>query len=246
MTNTLIAILLAIPALIVTDTGFKTEQLKHQRVKAAYTEKEETVNGWLKAKSITKPHIFIRAFKEEGTLEVWAKNVEAVEFVQIHSFSICAKSGDLGPKRKQGDRQVPEGFYHIDRFNPWSSYHLSLGINYPNASDRILGNKSRLGGDIFIHGSCVTIGCLPITDDKIKELYILCVEAKNNGQKKIPVHVFPERLSDAIMIKLRESHKEHKELLAFWSNLQVGYKYFEVHHKLPSITVDNTGKYLFE
>lgn len=82
--------------------------------------------------------------------------------------------------------QVPECFYNIEIFNPASSYYLSLGINYPNLSDKIKGEKSKLGGDIFIHGSTVTIGCILITDDKIKEVYIYSIYAKENGQNKIP------------------------------------------------------------
>lgn len=103
-------------------------------------------------------------------------------FRLIKDYQICSLSGELGPKRQQGDLQVPEGFYWIDRFNPASNFYLSLGINYPNQFDRILGKSGELGGDIFIHGGCVTIGCIPITDDKIKELYLIAVEAKSNGQ----------------------------------------------------------------
>ena len=77
--------------------------------------------------------------------------------------------GQPWPQATQGDSQVPEGFYHMDRFNPLSNFHLSLGVSYPNQSDRILGASGRLGGDIFIHGDCVTIGCVPITDEGIRE-----------------------------------------------------------------------------
>jgi murein L,D-transpeptidase YafK len=76
------------------------------------------------------------AYKEEQELELYAKNKAEVTFKKIARYSICQKSGQLGPKRKQGEDQVPEGFYHIDRFNPASFYHLSLGINYPNAADQ--------------------------------------------------------------------------------------------------------------
>jgi murein L,D-transpeptidase YafK len=109
---------------------------------------------------------------------VGKKNTSDQEFLHIKTYTVCATSGLIGPKRMQGDLQIPEGFYYIDRFNPYSNFYLSLGINYPNTSDRILGDKNNLGGDIFIHGDCVTIGCLPITDSEIKELYIFCVEAK--------------------------------------------------------------------
>ncbi|MEJ7677428.1 MAG: L,D-transpeptidase family protein [Segetibacter sp.] len=89
--------------------------------------------------------------------------------------------GAIGPKRLQGDYQVPEGFYYINEFNPKSTYHLSLGINYPNASDRVLSDSIKPGGDIYIHGNCVTIGCIPLQNDQIEELYILCCNGKISG-----------------------------------------------------------------
>ncbi len=110
--------------------------------------------------------ILLRAYKQESELELWAKNKKDKQYTLLKTYKICASSGTLGPKRKQGDIQVPEGFYVIDRFNPVSNFYLSLGVSYPNASDKILGVKGALGGDIFIHGNCVTIGCLPISDDK--------------------------------------------------------------------------------
>src|ERR1051326_4379541 len=159
-------------------TAFKLAQLKNVRVQEAYRDKEELVLDRLKDKIIDKNsvNIFIRVFKKEKRLEVWARSPHQNVFLLLHNYDICASSGDLGPKRSAGDGQVPEGFYTIDRFNPYSNFYLSLGVSYPNKSDRILGNKSNYGGDIFIHGSCVTIGCMPLTDDKIKELYILALE----------------------------------------------------------------------
>ncbi|MBP6411700.1 MAG: L,D-transpeptidase family protein, partial [Pseudarcicella sp.] len=146
-------------------------------------------------------------------------------------------SGIIGPKRAEGDLQVPEGFYHIDRFNPLSSFHLSLGINYPNASDKILG-KEKPGSDIFIHGSDVTVGCVPLTDDKIKEVYALAVQARNGGQKQIEVHIFPFELTDN---KLNR-HLENPSY-TFWKSLQKGYLFFESRKKLPKIDVRKDGIY---
>jgi murein L,D-transpeptidase YafK len=160
--------------------SFKDLQKKYARVRKAYNDKEANMIALLKNKKIdqSKMEIYIRAFKSEKELELWGKNTSDQEFLHIKTYTVCATSGLIGPKRMQGDLQIPEGFYYIDRFNPYSNFYLSLGINYPNTSDRILGDKNNLGGDIFIHGDCVTIGCLPITDSEIKELYIFCVEAK--------------------------------------------------------------------
>jgi len=240
-------ILLITLFLILQQAGtFKTEQKKNARVKQAYTDKEQVVTDTLAKYGITpsKANIFIRAFKNGDILEVWAKNKEDNTYQKVRTFPICASSGELGPKRMEGDYQVPEGFYHINHFNPFSNFYLSLGISYPNESDKKLGVKGKLGGAIYIHGSCCTIGCIPITDDYIKELYIYCVEAKNNGQSTIPVHVFPFRMDGDNWELVEKKFPDLKKHIDFWKNLQPGYKYFEENKKLPKITVAADGKYV--
>ncbi len=219
------------------------QQQKFPRVKTAYAEKEKIVRETYSVKGLElgSASIFIRAFKKEAVLEIWAKGQSENTYKLVKTYDICASSGGLGPKRKQGDGQVPEGFYEIDRFNPSSNYYLSLGLNYPNKSDRILG-KGNLGGDIFIHGNCVTIGCMPLTDDKIKEVYLMAVEAKAGGQDKVPVHVFPCRMNESEMLPLE---KADPDLASFWKNIQKGYLYFEEKHTLPSISVLPSGEYSF-
>ncbi|PKP23208.1 MAG: hypothetical protein CVU05_00585 [Bacteroidetes bacterium HGW-Bacteroidetes-21] len=225
---------------------FKTEQKKHAKVKQAYTDKEKTVQDTLKKYNIdiSKMNIFFRVFKKEEIFELWAKNKEDATFKHIRTFPICASSGSLGPKRKEGDYQVPEGFYTINCFNPYSNYYLSLGVSYPNESDRKLGFKGKLGGSIFIHGSCCTIGCIPITDALIKELYIYAVEAKNNGQTNIPVHIFPFRMDVDDWTVIEKKIPEYKDIIDFWKNIQPGYTYFEKNKKLPKVTVASDGKYV--
>jgi murein L,D-transpeptidase YafK len=167
--------------------------------------------------------------------------------VLVKSYEVCSTSGELGPKRRQGDHQVPEGFYHIDYYNPWSSYHLSVRINYPNQSDKILSPfKNNLGNNICIHGDCVSIGCIAIQDENIKEVYWLMVQAHGAGQANVPVHIFPSKLDDATFKALREEYKNDKDKIALWENLQTGYQYFEENKKLPTITVDKKGKYIFK
>jgi murein L,D-transpeptidase YafK len=225
---------------------FKTAQLKYSRVKSAYQDKEESVKALFTACKLdpAQSQLFIRAFKQEGILEVWARHPDQKGYQLIVTYPVCAASGMPGPKRYGGDGQVPEGFYYIDRFNPQSNFHLSLGINYPNESDRILGEKNNLGGDIFIHGSCVTIGCLPLTDDKIKELYIMTVEARSNGQNRIPVHIFPAKLNDTNYSKLKQEYSTEPALLTFWQQLKTGYAHFEATRQIPIITVDAKGAYV--
>jgi murein L,D-transpeptidase YafK len=212
--------------------GFKEQQLKFDRVKSAYEEKESAVKDLLKTKNIAGRYdLFIRAFKKEKDLEVWIKNKGTDTYTLCTTYDFCTSSGTLGPKRKEGDLQIPEGVYSLNHFNPFSTFHLSLGINYPNASDKILSDKKHPGGAIYIHGNCVSIGCIPITDEKIKELYILAVEARNSGQGNIPVHIFPSR------------HIEQLAPSDFWDNLKTIYDDFEKDKKLRRITVDRTGAY---
>jgi len=168
--------------------------MKAPKVAVAYKEKWPEIKRKLCNMHIDTAafRIFIRGFKSEKKLELWVSSKTNPVYQLYDVYPICASSGQPGPKRREGDGQVPEGFYSISVFNPYSNYYISLGINYPNQSDRILGDKNALGGAIMIHGNCVTIGCIPLTDDKIKEVYVLAVEAKNSGQLEIPVHLFPE------------------------------------------------------
>lgn len=163
--------------------------------------------------------------------------------VLVRTFPICAKSGGLGPKTRAGDRQVPEGFYLLDRFNHWSEHHLSLGISYPNAVDRARAREpgASPGGDIFIHGGCVTIGCLPIEDDPIEALYVIAVIARGHGQRQLPVHVFPCRFdSDACAAARREAAPD-KDIRALWHVLEEAYLRFEATHLPPSVRATAKG-----
>jgi murein L,D-transpeptidase YafK len=227
--------------------SFKQQQLTFTRVKDAYSEKENTVKNYFLHKNLKYQgfQIFLRAFKQERLLEVWVKPQGSSQFQFLTQYDFCAVSGVLGPKRKEGDGQIPEGFYYINHFNPQSNFHLSLGINYPNRSDRALGDKNAPGSAIYIHGNCVTIGCIPISDDKIKELYILTVEAFNNGQQNIPVHIFPTRLTPESFVSLENSHKGHEKLVGFWKNLQPVYLNFENKKVVPDVKVNARGEYYF-
>lgn len=130
--------------------------------------------------------ILLIALKEERILELWGKL--DTEWVLIKKYPFTAFSGKLGPKLKQGDKQIPEGIYNIEYLNPNSSYHLSLKVDYPNEFDRLKAveeNRKKLGGDIFIHGKAVTIGCIPLGDEGIEELFVAASKAINKGIKVI-------------------------------------------------------------
>ena len=130
--------------------------------------------------------IIIVAFKEEKKLQVYANHNAAIKFIKEYPFT--AYSGELGPKLKEGDRQIPEGIYKVEYLNPNSSYYLSIKVNYPNEFDKSksqLANVKDMGGDIFIHGKSATIGCIPIGDEAIEEVFLMTQKAINNGVKVI-------------------------------------------------------------
>jgi murein L,D-transpeptidase YafK len=220
--------------------------LRNNRVKGAYKSKRALLKSAYAKQGLTYPtaRTFIRILKKERVLELWAAAAKG-PYKQIKTYPICAASGVAGPKRQQGDAQVPEGFYRIQVFNPWSSYHLSMGINYPNRSDRILGVKGRLGSAIMLHGACASIGCVAITDDKIEEVYLAAAESYiRKGRKPVYVHIFPTRLDAAGMAYLSKRFAKQPRLLSFWSSLRPGYQHFDKHHTLPRIKVDRRGKYV--
>jgi murein L,D-transpeptidase YafK len=191
--------------------------------------------------------MYIRSFKYDGELEVWVRNDRKEPFKLFKIYKVCALAGTLGPKRMEGDYQVPEGFYYINEFNPRSNYHLSLGLNYPNPSDRVLSDSARPGGDIYIHGSCVTVGCIPINNQQIEELYILAAYAKNQGQDFIPVHIFPIRYSNKKSTEyLNNLTRTDQELKRFAERLESVYDHFEVTRQLPVIMTNKSGHYVFD
>ena len=211
----------------------------------ARLEKKHEIKKLFRERGVAYPaaETFLRIFKRERVLEVWVRGANDSQLTLLKSYSICAMAGKLGPKREQGDGQTPEGFYYVDGFNPSSEFHLSLHIDYPNRVDQIQNRGSALGGAIFIHGGCRTEGCLAVTDDAIKELYWIAIEARTAGQTKIPVHIFPTRLTDDELFKLTQVFDKDPELKRFWANLKPTYDYFEANKRVPKITIDDRGRY---
>lgn len=221
--------------------GFERSQRRFSRVDDAFDKHLASVQrDFEKAHAAWPPRgLYLRAFKREGELELWASGAKDDKRVKVRVFPICAASGELGPKVRQGDGQVPEGFYVIDRFNPKSSYHLSLGIDYPNAVDKARAGSASPGGDIFIHGSCVTIGCLPLEDGPVEALYVAVVRARDRGQSQIPVHIAPCRFDDAKCQAIVAGAEP--ELKAFWDVLAEGYRAFEATRLPPRVEVARSG-----
>ena len=182
--------------------------------------------------------IYIRIFKEEKVLEVWVQKQHG--FLLFKTYEICTFGRRrIGPKTKQGDKRAPEGFYFVNsnQMNPWSDFHLSFNLGYPNAYDRA---HNYTGGALMVHGSCVSIGCYAMRDHNIEEIYAMADAALNNGQKFFRVHIFPFRMTEENM----QNHKD-SDWFPFWENLKEGYDYFEEKGVPPNVNVRG-GEYVFE
>ena len=144
-----------------------------------------------KAAGATYPpkRVIFVAMKDQRVFEVYAGDETRTNF--IRRYPILAASGVLGPKLREGDRQVPEGLYDIELLNPNSAYHVSLRVNYPNAFDRAQAAKdgrTQLGGDIMIHGKSASIGCLAMGDEAAEDLFTLAADV---GIKNVKVICSP-------------------------------------------------------
>jgi murein L,D-transpeptidase YafK len=224
---------------------FRERQLQFPRVRNAYGARAPEVAEMLQRQGVTTlAEVFLRVFKREQLVELWARDTHADTFVLIETLAVCGTSGTLGPKREKGDEQIPEGFYFIDVFNPVSQFHLSLRVDYPNAVDRARGVGRPLGGDIFLHGGCATIGCVPVTNAGIERLYVVALSARAAGQSRIPVHMFPTRLDDDGFAWLVETFGEDHSDLGFWKDLRLGYQAFERTRRVPEIA-HHHGRYSF-
>ena len=218
-----------------------------ERLRRARETSEAAIRARVEKAGLSYPPavIFIRAFKHEAQLELWGSDAGDAPLRLSETFPILKSSGSPGPKRREGDRQVPEGCYFIDRFNPQSAYHLSLGINYPNAADRFHADRARPGGDIFIHGSNRTIGCLPLGDRAIEELFLVASDVRAlRGQRNIPVHIFPARMSAPKWDTFVSANAERDHSLrGFWEELQPIYNAFERSRRVPAVEVNPNGVY---
>ena len=230
-------------------SNFLAGQKKNARIANAYAEKEAILSSRLKGLNLTLDNIniLIIAYKNEKELDLFVKGKTESVYKRLTTYHICQTSGQLGPKRSRNDLQIPEGFYIINKFNPNSTYYLSLGFSYPNAADRFHSKGKNPGGDIYIHGECLTIGCLPMTNDKIKEIYIYAIQAREHGQHNIPVYIFPFRFTENNVTKIKEQYKPDIALLDFWDNLKIGYDKFNRDFKELNVMVDKkNGNYIIQ
>ena len=208
------------------------------RVKTPNDSLDIPVDLRLSEKGLQKGNpVFMRIFKEEAVLELWMENKPGEGFALFHTYPICYFSGELGSKTKEGDKQAPEGFYAVGKrqLNPYSNYHKSFNLGYPNKYER---QKGYTGDYVMVHGSCVSIGCYAMTDRQIEEIYTLAEAALNKGQAFFRVHIFPFRLTTENL----ERHKDNK-WRDFWLMMKPSYDSFEINRVPPNIEVEN-GRYI--
>lgn len=219
------------------------------KVNEVFNRREDSLKAQFEAKRLKWPvrELYIRSFKFDAQLEVWVREEAGEGFKFFKTYKICAPSGKLGPKRKEGDKQVPEGFYYINELNPRSNYHLSLGINYPNISDRIMGDSVKPGSAIYVHGDCVSVGCIAINDEQIEEVFMMVATAKANGQEFVPIHIFPARFNNTKAAEsLNRIAKESNNYLPILKTMQSVFYYFEQNRTLPPVLVNRNGEYVTE
>ena len=173
--------------------------------------------------------VLLRIFKQEAELELWLH--DGRRYRRFRTYPICAYSGRLGPKVRQGDRQAPEGFYEVRRgdLRERSQYHLGFDLGYPNAYDRAHG---RTGSLLMVHGDCVSIGCYAMGDAQIEQIYTLVAAALRGGQRRVEVHAFPFRFDAPPRRDWRAG-----EWGAFWSELEPAYFAVERTGQLPTVRV---------
>ena len=174
--------------------------------------------------------VFLRITKEPAELTAYFEGANGV-YEPFRTWPVCAVSGTLGPKRREGDGQAPEGFYEIkpEQMNPSSSYHLSFNLGYPNAFDRA---NARTGSFLMVHGNCVSIGCFAMTDPVIDEIWTLMQAAFENGQSRVPVHIFPFPMTEANLT----AHAGDLNA-PFWNEIAPAWTRFDATGKVPKVTV---------
>ncbi len=211
------------------------------RVAEAERAKLAVVKSLFAAAHVTFPpaSLLLRAFKKEKRVELWAGSKADAPLTHVTTYEICMASGELGPKRQEGDGQVPEGFYTLTDYSPATPYYLAMLVSYPNDSDRILGDKRHPGNQIMVHGRCVSVGCLAMSDERIQEIYLAAVALRNAGGVTY-VHIFPSR--DMAGLLAGDDFPEHH---AFWSNLKEGKDRFEKDRRIPRVRIDAQGRYHF-
>ena len=189
-----------------------------------------TLEQMSKIDTTSSAPVLVRTYKKEAELEIWKMKSDG-RYALLKTYPICRWSGQLGPKKVEGDMQVPEGFYTIEpgQMNPNSHYYLAFNVGYPNAYDRAYG---RTGGAVMVHGVCSSAGCFSMTDEQVADIYAIARDAFRGGQRQIQLQSYPFRMTAENMAKYRLDPN-----IAFWKELKNGSDHFEVAKTEPPVVV---------
>jgi murein L,D-transpeptidase YafK len=179
--------------------------------------------------------IFIQITKRPAVLHLYARLSTGARFALIKSYPICALSGGLGPKQREGDGQAPEGLYSVAplQMNPLSNFHLSFNLGFPNAVERAYGWT---GSFLMVHGGCASIGCYAMTDPAIEEIWAAMAAAFSAGQRAVAVHCFPFPMTDAALAAAQGSPHA-----AFWAELAPAWRMFAETGRPPRVSAGPQG-----
>ena len=191
-----------------------------------------TLSEMAKIDTTPSSPVVIRTYKKEAELEIWKMSSDG-HYALLKTYPMCRWSGQLGPKKREGDMQVPEGFYTIapGQMNPNSHYYLSFNVGYPNAYDRALG---RSGGNVMVHGVCSSAGCFSMTDEQVDDIYAIARDAFRGGQREIQLQSYPFHMTAENMAKYRLDPN-----IDFWKEIKNGSDHFEVTKQEPPVIVCN-------
>lgn len=183
----------------------------------------------IKAKGMTVgAPVMMRIIKDEHILEVWKQKING-RYDLVTAYNICAWSGKLGQKKKQGDRQAPEGFYTIRpaQMNPKSKYFLAFDTGFPNAYDRSHGYS---GSNLMVHGACSSSGCYSMTDESVQEIFAFARDALKGGQDGFMLQALPFRMTAEKMAFYAGDPN-----FPFWKMIKEGYDHFELTRQPPKV-----------
>lgn len=173
--------------------------------------------------------VLVRIFKQESELEIW-KMDKSGTYALFKTYPMCRWSGKLGPKKAAGDRQAPEGFYHVSAgmMNPNSQFFVSFNLGYPNRLESALGYT---GEALMVHGACSSSGCYAMTDAAMGEIYAIAQKALDGGQQRFQVQAYPFRMTAANMARHRGDAS-----MPFWRTLKEGYDLFAFTRRPPQVS----------
>jgi murein L,D-transpeptidase YafK len=226
-----------VPAMLGTLAGCMTSSVLDVDQKALQPVPAALKAEMSKRSMATSAPILIRIFKQESELEIW-KQDRTGRFALLKTYPMCRWSGRLGPKTRAGDRQAPEGFYHVGMgmLNPDSEYYLSFNLGYPNRLEAALGHT---GEALMVHGACSSSGCYAMTDEGIAEIYAVVRDALKGGQQSFQVQAYPFRMTPKNMGRYRGDPN-----YPFWTDLKRGYDMFEATRRQPAVGYCE-GRYAF-